>query len=89
MATFFEGDTRNDCQQLVRQLYPEVDNALKLLDKFGEAKLTGTGACVFTSFATAEQAGTAREQLPPEWRSILARGVNISPTASVLANSTG
>lgn len=84
MATFFEGDSRNDCQQIVRHLYPEVDKALKLLEKFGEARLTGTGACVFTSFATAAQARAARELLPPEWTSILARGANESPAVLAL-----
>jgi 4-diphosphocytidyl-2-C-methyl-D-erythritol kinase len=79
MATFFEEDTRNDCQQLVRSLYPQVDKALKVLGNFGEARLTGTGACAFISFDDAAQARKARKQLPGEWTSILARGVNESP----------
>ena len=79
MATFFEEDSRNDCQQLVRDLYPEVDKALKVLANFGEARLTGTGACAFISFDNAAQASRARKQLPSEWTSILARGVNASP----------
>lgn len=79
MATFFEEHSRNDCQQLVRDLYPEVDKALKVLDNFGEARLTGTGACAFISFENATQAKQARQQLPGEWTSILARGVNASP----------
>jgi len=79
MATFFEANSRNDCQQLVRNLYPEVDKALKVLDNFGEARLTGTGACVFISFANAAQARQTRNQLPDEWTSILARGVNATP----------
>jgi len=79
MATFFEEDSRNDCQQLVSDLYPEVDKALKVLANFGEARLTGTGACAFVSFDNAAQARKARKELPDEWTSILARGVNTSP----------
>jgi len=79
MATFFEEDSRNDCQQLVRHLHPEVDKALKVLDNFGEARLTGTGACAFISFDNATQARKARSELPDEWTSIVARGVNTSP----------
>lgn len=79
MATFFGEDSRNDCQQLVRDLYPEVDKALKVLDNFGEGRLTGTGACAFISFENAAQASAAQSQLPSEWTSILARGVNASP----------
>jgi 4-diphosphocytidyl-2-C-methyl-D-erythritol kinase len=32
---------------VVRRLYPEVDNALKWLGNFGDARMTGSGACVF------------------------------------------
>lgn len=79
MATFFEGNSRNDCQPLVRMLYPQVDKALKVLENFGEARLTGTGACAFISFADAARAKEVREQLPGGWTSIVARGVNTSP----------
>ncbi len=41
-------DFRNDFEPLARSLYPEVDEAMQYLDQFGIAKLTGTGACVFT-----------------------------------------
>jgi 4-diphosphocytidyl-2-C-methyl-D-erythritol kinase len=79
MAAFFGGDTRNDCQQLVRRLYPQVDKALKVLGNFGEPRLTGTGACTFLSFEHEAQARAVREQLQGEWTSVLARGVNTSP----------
>jgi len=84
MAAFFEGDSRNDCQQLVRRLYPEVNNVLKKLEIFGEARLTGTGACVFTRFGTAAEARAAQRQLPREWTSIVARGINASPIPKAL-----
>jgi 4-diphosphocytidyl-2-C-methyl-D-erythritol kinase len=79
MATFFEGESRNDCQQLVRHLYPQVDKALKMLNNFGEARLTGTGACAFISFENATEAESVRNELPGEWTSILAKGVNSLP----------
>ncbi len=41
-------DFRNAFEPLARSLYPEVDEAMRYLDQFGVAKLTGTGACVFT-----------------------------------------
>ncbi|MFV5535290.1 4-(cytidine 5'-diphospho)-2-C-methyl-D-erythritol kinase [Acinetobacter pittii] len=37
----------NNFEPLARQLYPEVEEAMLYLDQFGQAKLTGTGACVF------------------------------------------
>jgi len=44
---FHADRTRNDLEPIVRRLYPEVDNALKWLAEFGEARMTGSGACVF------------------------------------------
>ncbi len=38
----------NNFEPLARNLYPEVNEAMQYLDQFGKAKLTGTGACVFT-----------------------------------------
>jgi len=37
----------NNFEPLARQLYSEVEEAMRYLDQFGQAKLTGTGACVF------------------------------------------
>ncbi|MBT0886395.1 MULTISPECIES: 4-(cytidine 5'-diphospho)-2-C-methyl-D-erythritol kinase [Acinetobacter] len=46
-------DFGNNFEPVARSLYPEVDEAMRYLDQFGQAKLTGTGACVFTE-VTAE-----------------------------------
>ena len=85
MAAFFEGDSRNDCQNLVSEIYPEVGNALKLLNKFGEARLTGTGACAFVSFVSEPEARAAQVSLPKNCRSIVAEGVNESRAMEHLA----
>jgi len=85
MAAFFEGNSQNDCQVVVRSLYPEVDNALKWLDNLGEARLTGTGACVYASFGTRTEAIAVQRQLPKKWNGFVARGLNESPVLSVLA----
>ncbi|MBF7686857.1 4-(cytidine 5'-diphospho)-2-C-methyl-D-erythritol kinase [Acinetobacter rathckeae] len=37
----------NCFEPLAKKLYPKVNEALLYLSQFGEAKLTGTGACVF------------------------------------------
>ena len=46
-------DFGNNFEPVARNLYSEVDEAMRYLDQFGQAKLTGTGACVFTE-VTAE-----------------------------------
>jgi len=42
----------NNFEPVARSLYPEVEEAMQYLDQFGVAKLTGTGACVFTEVNT-------------------------------------
>ena len=79
VAAFFEGGGRNDCQPLVRKLYPEVDFALCWLNQYGTAQMTGTGACVFASFESAEAAQAVLEQVPAQLSGFVAKGVNISP----------
>ncbi len=85
IAAFFEGHSRNDCQALVRNLYHEVDKALKWLEKFGNARLTGTGACCFAGFAERAPAMAALEQLPAAMTGFVAPGINESPVLRELA----
>jgi 4-diphosphocytidyl-2-C-methyl-D-erythritol kinase len=73
-----EGGGRNDCLPVVQKRYPEVRNALILLNKFVQAKLTGTGACVFGSFPNKDDADKVARQLPATLPSFIAQGRNIS-----------
>lgn len=75
---------RNDCQQVVTMLYPEIGNALNLLNKFSFAKMTGTGACIFSSFGSEAEAISVSDQLPAEYVAFVAKGVNQSPAHKVL-----
>ena len=84
MAAFFEGYSRNDCQQLVRTLYPAVDESLSWLNRFGEARLTGTGSSVFAGFGTESEARVVLQQLPGQWTGVAARGLNQSPATASL-----
>ncbi|MBB2494504.1 4-(cytidine 5'-diphospho)-2-C-methyl-D-erythritol kinase [Aquipseudomonas ullengensis] len=74
-----EGGGHNDCQPVVEKRYPEVRNALNLLNKFVLAKMTGTGACVFGSFPNQGDADKVSRQLPATLPSFVARGCNRSP----------
>ncbi|MEE4661583.1 MAG: 4-(cytidine 5'-diphospho)-2-C-methyl-D-erythritol kinase [Halieaceae bacterium] len=84
IAAFFAGGGRNDCESVVRQLYPEVDNALNFLENFGTARLTGTGGCVFLTLDSASAAAAVQAQLPSAWRSFTAAGVDRSPALDAL-----
>ena len=71
--------SRNDCEQVVCALYPQVQAALNWLSQFAAARMSGTGASVFASFATREQAVAVLEQLPLDCTGFVAQGVNRSP----------
>lgn len=71
--------SRNDCEPVVRARYPEVADALSWLGNFAPARLTGTGSCIFASFATAIEAERVAARVPDRWRAFVARGVNTSP----------
>ena len=71
--------TRNDCEPVVRARYPEVADALSWLGNFASARLTGTGSCIFASFATAIEAERVAARAPDRWRAFVARGLNVSP----------
>ena len=85
VAAFLEQGGQNACQALVRRLYPQVDEALNWFAKHGySAKLTGTGACVFTQFATAETAQQVLSCLPKHLPGFVAQGINKSPLYELL-----
>ena len=85
VAAFLERGGKNDCEALVRKLYPQVDNALIWLQKFDRnAQMTGTGACVFASFESAEEALNVQAQLPKNLPGFVAQGVNQSPLYKLL-----
>src|SRR6266481_615595 len=65
----------NDLQAVVCQLYPEVAQHITWLSQFGDAKMTGSGACVFAGFANQAQAEAVLNQLPQEMRSVVAQGL--------------
>lgn len=73
-----EGNSRNDCQPVVEQSYPEIRNALNSLGKFTEARLTGTGSCVFGAFPSKAEADKVLALLSATQTGFVAKGSNVS-----------
>ena len=78
VRSLLAGGGHNDCQPVVERRYPEVRNALSLLNKFVPARMTGTGACVFGSFPNKGEADKVCRQLPADLPAFTAQGRNIS-----------
>ena len=75
---------RNDCEAVVRALYPEVDEVLRWLSRCGDARMTGTGASVFAPFAERAQAQQWLQSLPDAWSCFVARGMNRSAVLALV-----
>jgi 4-diphosphocytidyl-2-C-methyl-D-erythritol kinase len=77
---FHAGRGRNDLEPVVCRLYPEVDNALKWLGNFGDARMTGSGACVFLPVADEACGRAILAQYPAALAGgFVARGRNVHP----------
>ncbi|MEK7737219.1 MAG: 4-(cytidine 5'-diphospho)-2-C-methyl-D-erythritol kinase, partial [Pseudomonadota bacterium] len=69
----------NDLEPVACRLYPEVARHLAWLRQFGPARMSGSGACVFTAFATPDAAHAAYAGLPPGMQGFVAHGLDRSP----------
>jgi len=82
---FLQAGGRNDCTPVATGRYPEVARALAWLARRGDARLTGTGSCVFAGFADRSQAEAALYGLPGGWSGFVALGLDRSPLQDRLA----
>lgn len=69
----------NDCEAVVRTRAPQVAAALDWLGGFATARLTGTGACIYARFASADSAADVARRVPKPWRAWVVRGLAESP----------
>lgn len=79
ISGFSSGHFVNDCLDVVKSNYPLIDEALNQLNLFGEARLTGTGACVFAEYRDKNKAQEVAASLSEELLVFVAKGLNISP----------
>jgi len=86
VAAIPEQGRHNDCQPLVREIFPEVDEALNWLSQHGVARMTGTGACVFSAFDSKAEAKAILELAPDNLKGFIALGVNRSICHRQLSN---
>lgn len=69
----------NDLEPVVCREYPEVARHLEWLNQYGEAQMTGSGACVFAAFADEGAAQLALAACPATMRGFVARGLEVHP----------
>ena len=79
MLPFLPGSGKNDLQVVATALYPAVAAHLEWLSKHGDARMTGSGACVFAEFTTEAQARAVEAMLQGGMRGFVARGLDRHP----------
>ena len=70
---------RNDLEPVVVRRYPQVARSLEWLRRYGDARMTGSGACVFCAFGSEAQAAMVLSELPEGMRGFVARGLDRHP----------
>ncbi len=70
---------RNDLEPVVCGRYPEVARALAWLRRHTEARMTGSGACVFAPFAAEQEARAVLAQMPEGMHGWVAKGLDEHP----------
>ncbi len=88
LETLLDAPYGNDCEKIVRMLYPEVDKQLSWLLQYAPSRLTGTGSCVFAEFLRENDAKSVLDKLPDTVSAFVAKGKNVSPLHETLAGYT-
>ena len=83
ISSFSAGFGRNDLEPVVCRRYPVVAAHLSWLAEFGDARLSGSGACVFAEFPTESQARSVLAKLPKEMHGLVVAGLSRHPLAEV------
>ena len=80
MSAFLSGQGRNDLEPIALRRYPEIAEHLAWLKKRGaQARMTGSGACVFAEFLQDGDAVALLRELPVAMRGFVARGLERHP----------
>ena len=80
MAPFLSGQGRNDLEPVAVRRYPEIAEKLAWLrQRNPQARMTGSGACVFAEFSRQDEAAAAQRALPSGWRGFVAQGLDRHP----------
>lgn len=78
------GFGKNDLQVVAVTLFPQVAQALDWLQQYGDARMTGSGACVFCAFASEAEADQVLVAMTGVWKGWKARSLKQHPLKSLL-----
>lgn len=73
---FINGKRFNILESVTRSLYPRVDEAFKILNRYGQARMNGSGSSIFLQCASKGEAIEIRDALPEHLTGIVVRSLN-------------
>lgn len=77
---------KNDLQAVAVRLFPPVAEAVEWLGNHGAARMTGSGACVFSAFSSESKADDVLKAVPARWKAWKAKSLATHPLKSLLQN---
>ena len=80
--------TRNELEDVVRGLYPEVNRLLKLMRKFGPARMTGSGGAIFLPIDSYNEGERIVCELPRSVRTRLCASIDTHPMQAAICEIT-
>jgi len=86
ISGFSAGFGRNDLEPVVCRRHAEVAAHLEWLRQFGDARMSGSGACVFAEFAAEREARSVHSRMPADMRGFVVRGLDRQPLTALLEN---
>ncbi|MBT2143248.1 MULTISPECIES: 4-(cytidine 5'-diphospho)-2-C-methyl-D-erythritol kinase [unclassified Rhodanobacter] len=90
ISSFASGETtENAFAPVVRARHLQVAAALDWLGGFGQARLSGSGGCVFLELRSLERAQAVARQCPAAFTAHVAMGVDVSPLHEASARHRG
>jgi 4-diphosphocytidyl-2-C-methyl-D-erythritol kinase len=75
---------RNDLQAVASGLFPQVAQAVEWLAAYGDARMTGSGACVFCALSSEAEADAILGNMPAKWTAWKARSLARHPLQVLL-----
>jgi len=90
ISSFASGETtENAFAPVVRARHPRVAAALDWLGGFGQARLSGSGGCVFLELRSLDRAHAVAARCPDAFNAQVVGGVDVSPLHEALARHRG
>jgi 4-diphosphocytidyl-2-C-methyl-D-erythritol kinase len=75
---------KNDLEVVAVKQFPPVGEAIEWLKMFGNARMTGSGSCVFCAFEHEHQVDEVLKKVPSKWTSWKAKAMQEHPLAHLI-----